>query len=174
MKSCSVLCLFFALLLLPMSVFCKEISASTQAAEEWTVMPAGTRQSYLGIHGGTMPVSLLVSNDGANLFTFVGRTGNDFMEVLKKVHIPLPTLGNATWASPGNTYTGLAAGNATTSMPVRSISRDILQCQLQPFGLSDEPVSIEGQVTKPEIFPHARNLRIFVWPDFLRPEYRTK
>ena len=27
-------------------------------------MPAGARSTYLGIHGGTVPVSLLVSRDG--------------------------------------------------------------------------------------------------------------
>ena len=29
--------------------------------EGWTAMPAGARSTYLGIHGGTVPVSLLVS-----------------------------------------------------------------------------------------------------------------
>ena len=32
--------------------------------EGWTAMPAGARSTYLGIHGGTVPVSLLVSRDG--------------------------------------------------------------------------------------------------------------
>ena len=44
----------------------------------WVVMPAGARPAYFGIHGGTMPVSLLVYGDGSSLVTFVGRTGNDF------------------------------------------------------------------------------------------------
>ena len=45
-------------------------------------MPAGARPTYMGIHGGTMPVSLLVYGDGSSLVTFVGRTGNDFLEML--------------------------------------------------------------------------------------------
>lgn len=151
----------------------KDAPKGAELPEEWFIMPAGARPAYFGIHGGTMPVSLLVADDGSNLFTFVGRTGNDFMEVLKKVHTPLPTLGNATWALPGGAKeTGLVAGNATASLPVMPFSRANLEGGLapQPFGLSTEPLSIEGRVMKPAIFPHARSLRVIFRPDFLRPE----
>ena len=50
----------------------------------WTAMPAGARSTYLGIHGGTVPVSLLVSRDGMSLVSFVGQTGNDFLELLRR------------------------------------------------------------------------------------------
>lgn len=140
--------------------------------EAWVVMPAGAKPSYMGIHGGTMPVSLLVSADGASLFTFVGRTGNDFMEVLQKAHMPLPTFGNATWSSGNGRRSGhLFAGNATASLPVIALSGDALarlESTLQPFGLSDEPLSIEGEVVKPEAFPHAKSFRTFFLPDYFR------
>ena len=140
--------------------------------EDWVVIPAGAKSSYMGIHGGTMPVSLLVSADGNSLFSFVGRTGNDFMEVLKKAHLPLPTFGNATWASvnsPARSH--LFAGNATASLPVIALSGETisrLESRLQPFGLSDAPLSIEGAVAKPESFPHAKSLRPFFLPDFFK------
>lgn len=120
-------------------------------------------------------MSLLASDDGTSLFTFVGNTGNDFMEVLKKVHIPLPSFGNATRkALPyAHQQTGLFAGNATVSMPVFSLSGDILAAldlgELQPFGLSSQPLSIEGKVEKPVSYPHARSFRLFFMPDYLHP-----
>lgn len=168
---------FLALFLLLMFSSSQLMAAnSTRPAEEtWTRVPAGAKPSYMGIHGGTMPVSLLVSDDGTSLFTFVGLTGNDFMEVLKKVHFPLPSFGNSTGqksALPSG-ETGLFAGNATASLPVFNISGDRLAnldaSQLQPFGLSSEPLSIEGQVMKPNIFPHARPFRSLFLPDYFQP-----
>lgn len=135
-------------------------------------MPAGAKQSYMGIHGGTMPVSLLVSDDGESLLTFVGRTGNDFMEALRNVHLPLPSFGNATgFGLPRfSTQTGLFAGNATATLPVFAISRDALaHLDLEPFGLSEEPLIIEGNVVKPDKFPHARAFRIFSLPEYFQP-----
>lgn len=147
--------------------------ACQAAAEEWTYMPSGARPAYMGIHGGTMPVSLLASDDGASLFSFVGLTGNDFMEVLKKVHMPLPSFANATrkGAPLAQRRTGLFAGNSTASMPVFSLSGNIMTAldDLRPFGLSSEPLSIEGPVEKPEHFPHARSLRLSFLPDFFQP-----
>ena len=55
--------------------------------EGWTAMPAGARSTYLGIHGGTVPVSLLVSRDGMSLVSFVGQTGNDFLELLRRADV---------------------------------------------------------------------------------------
>ena len=60
--------------------------------EGWTAMPAGARSTYLGIHGGTVPVSLLVSRDGMSLVSFVGQTGNDFLELLRRADVRLPSL----------------------------------------------------------------------------------
>jgi hypothetical protein len=46
-------------------------------------MPAGARSTYIGIHGGTVPVSLLTSRDGTHMVALVGETGNDFLRTLK-------------------------------------------------------------------------------------------
>lgn len=161
-----------AVFLLTLAIFLNATQDTVLAAENenWTVMPAGAKSSYMGIHGGTMPVSLLVAADGSSLFTFVGRTGNDFMEVLKKNHLPLPSFGNATWSyQPRSRDAKLFAGNATASLPVIAVSGEMLMrkySRLQPFGLSAEPLSIEGQLMKPQSFPHAKSLRTFFFPDY--------
>lgn len=147
-------------------------------ADEWVTMPEGARPAYMGIHGGTMPVSLLVSADGASLFTFVGRTGNDFLEVLRNVYYPLPSIGNSTArVKEGNRnwQTGLFAGNATASMPVIALSGDRLATQawfeqLLPFGLSSAPLSIEGEVMKPAVSSPARKYRMLFLPDYFQPK----
>jgi len=52
-------------------------------ARQWIHMPAGARATYIGIHGGTVPVSLLTSRDGTHMVALVGETGNDFLRTLK-------------------------------------------------------------------------------------------
>ena len=52
-------------------------------ATQWVLMPAGSRATYIGIHGGTVPVSLLTSRDGTHMVALVGLTGNDFLRTLK-------------------------------------------------------------------------------------------
>ena len=52
-------------------------------ASQWRYMPAGARATYIGIHGGTVPVSLLTSRDGTHMVALVGQTGNDFLRTLK-------------------------------------------------------------------------------------------
>lgn len=152
--------------------------------EGWVTMPAGGKPAYMGIHGGTMPVSLLVSGDGSSLLSYVGLTGNDFLEALREVYLPLPSFGNATRDSatmPGinASRTELFAGNGTASMPVMSISGDLFASKswlgnLQPFGLSEEPLVIEGQVVKPESFSPARKYRALFTPDYLQPRRPKK
>jgi len=53
------------------------------SAPQWVHMPAGARSAYIGIHGGTVPVSLLTSRDGTHMVALVGETGNDFLRILK-------------------------------------------------------------------------------------------
>ncbi len=62
----------------------------------WVVMPAGAKQAYIGIHGGTVPVSLLATSEGTSLVSFVGRTGNDFLELLHREDMRMPSLLNGT------------------------------------------------------------------------------
>ena len=147
------------------------------ADDGWVVMPAGGRPAYMGIHGGTMPVSLLVAGDGASLFTFVGRTGNDFLEALRATDMPLPSLLNATVARSRAVTGGAAlfAGNATSSLPVIPLTGESFAAlaeqpgKLTPFGLSDEPLSIEGRAARPKTLSPAKTYRLFVLPQYLEP-----
>ena len=59
-----------------------EQAPPAQTRPGWVKVESGSRQAYVGIHGGTAPLSLMHSTDGV-LFAFTGRTGNDFMQVLK-------------------------------------------------------------------------------------------
>ena len=148
-----------------------------KADDGWVVMPAGGRPAYMGIHGGTMPVSLLVADDGASLFTFVGRTGNDFLEALRATDMPLPSLLNATMARSQAVAGGAAlfAGNATSSLPVVPLTAESFAAlaeqpgALQPFGLSDEPLSIEGRAARPATLSPVKSYRLFVLPQYLQP-----
>ena len=56
-----------------------------KAGEEvvWGEMPAGARTAYIGIHGGTVPVSLLTAGDGSPMIAQVGLTGSDFLNFLR-------------------------------------------------------------------------------------------
>ena len=49
----------------------------------WGEMPAGARTTYIGIHGGTVPVSLLTAGDGSPMIALVGLTGSDFLHFLR-------------------------------------------------------------------------------------------
>ena len=154
-----------------------EAPEAPKADDGWVVMPAGGRPAYMGIHGGTMPVSLLVADDGASLFTFVGRTGNDFLEALRATDMPLPSLLNATMARSQAVARGAAlfAGNATSSLPVVPLTGESFAAlaeqpgALQPFGLSDEPLSIEGRAARPAALSPVKSYRLFVLPHFLQP-----
>lgn len=141
--------------------------------EGWTAMPAGARSTYLGIHGGTVPVSLLVSRDGMSLVSFVGQTGNDFLELLHRADVRLPSLLTSIL---GSSYGGsmLLAGRAQRSMPVLYVLGDRLAAMpqglqgLQPFGLSDKPLSIEGNISlPPRRNPAARSYRLHIDPRYL-------
>lgn len=181
MKQCSLflLCLFLA-------TSCPAVPAhAAQEASDsdgWVVMPAGARPAYMGIHGGTMPVSLLVYGDGSSLVTFVGRTGNDFLEVLRRTDLPVPSLLNATMQQPRPSHgklpqggTVLMAGNAADSMPVIQLTgeglarMDLPVGQLQPFGLSDKVLPIEGQVSKPAHLSPVKRYRLLFQPQYLQP-----
>lgn len=149
----------------------------TVREDEWISMPAGGRPAYMGIQGGTMPVSLLVAGNGEALLTFVGRTGNDFLEVLKATDLRLPSLINATSAHssqlPLPANCGLFAGNATASLPVIALSGERLarhQDKLQPFGLSEQPLCIEGEILRPATTSKAKSYRLFFLPAFLQPK----
>ena len=62
---------------------CAATSGKNASTPQWVHMPAGARATYIGIHGGTVPVSLLTSRDGTHMVALVGQTGNDFLRTLK-------------------------------------------------------------------------------------------
>lgn len=148
-------------------------------SSQWVEMPAGAKPSFMGIHGGTMPVSLLVSADGSSLLSYVGQTGNDFLEILRQAYLPFPSFANATREKFHNLINPAAksklyAGNADASLPVLSLSTSPVISpdwisHFQPFGLSDEPLSIEGNVSRPEIIPLQKKYRIFFLPEKFFP-----
>lgn len=155
---------------------------TAEAENAWVVMPAGARSAFMGIHGGTMPVSLLVYGDGSSLVTFVGRTGNDFLDMLRRTDLPVPSLLNATAHNgtsggvlPSGKSSVLMAGNPNSSMPVLNVTgerlshMDMAPGQLQPFGLSDKPLSIEGEVSRPPHLSPAKQYRLFFQPQYLQP-----
>lgn len=155
-------------------------TAPVNGQDGWVIMPAGARSTYMGIHGGTMPVSLLIYGDGSSLVTFVGRTGNDFLEILRRTDLPVPSLLNATsryGRAPLPTANGsvLMAGSPASSIPVLNLPGGSLldtalsSGLLQPFGLSDKPLAIEGQVTRPPHLTPVRQYRLLFRPQYLQP-----
>ena len=185
-----ILCLVLVVGIWPKAQAAQPLSTlenNPQAEGPWIVMPAGGRPAFMGIHGGTMPVSLLVYGDGTSLVTFVGRTGNDFLDVLRRTDLPVPSLLNAT-AHNGTTETILpagksgilAAGNTNSTMPVFNVTgerlshMDVAPGQLQPFGLSDKPLSIEGEVSRPAHLSPAKQYRLFFQPQYLQPRRPTR
>lgn len=126
-------------------------------SEAWVEMPAGARPAYIGIHGGTVPVSLLTAHDGQSMITLVGRTGNDFLRTLHKTDIRHPRdVGNAPRSMPESNATAvLMADTAIGNVPVfyctgKGFARmELPEDQWQPFGLSEKPMLLEGQAGKP-------------------------
>ncbi len=60
-----------------------QTDVSDQKEVVWGEMPAGARTAYIGIHGGTVPVSLLSAGDGSPMVAQVGLTGSDFLNFLR-------------------------------------------------------------------------------------------
>lgn len=87
--------------------------AAAQAHNGWIKLEPGSRQAYVGIHGGTAPLSLMRSSDGV-LFAFTGQTGNDFLHVLKG--------GNASRQSADHSGQHAAAGRTKESGATQAAS----------------------------------------------------
>jgi len=141
-------------------------------------MPAGARAAYIGIHGGTVPVSLLTSRDGTHLVALVGQTGNDFLRTLKvapgtvgappALHgeeaadlAPLPLRPAAAPAATSFRRTAnstlLMAGTAVGAMPViyatghSFASLNQLYTDSLLFGISENSLLLEGAVKAPRL-----------------------
>jgi len=60
------------------------VQTFTVPAEEqggWVRVSPGARPAYVGIHGGTAPVSLRIAPDGS-VIAVTGHSGNDFTQIL--------------------------------------------------------------------------------------------
>ncbi|MDR2160724.1 MAG: hypothetical protein LBO77_01055 [Desulfovibrio sp.] len=102
-----------------LSIFCFACcAAGFQARAEsgerrgWVTIESGGRPAYVGIHGGTAPISLLRASNGL-LFAFTGQTGNDFLHVLRGNS----TSGNAAGAAPVSQAAPAAAGREPAVPP---------------------------------------------------------
>ncbi len=141
----------------------------------WVFMPEGARPTYFGIHGGTMPVSLLVSDDGAALVSFVGRTGNDFLDILYRMDRRIPSLFNGTSPESRPLFdgplpavpSGLTAGGGG-GLPVFHFLGGRAS-HLLPFGFSDTPLPIEGHARLPSQTSPSKSFRLHIDPRYLQP-----
>ena len=149
----------------------------------WGEMPAGARTTYIGIHGGTVPVSLLTAGDGSPMIALVGLTGSDFLHFLRskgKMAEEPPAETPATPAAPSgeaqtedlpatpppvpseSNATLLLAGSPSGDIPViyatgRAFERmSLVPANWAPFGLTEKALSVEGEVkvlTPPKKLP---------------------
>lgn len=145
---------------------CMGIDNAGAESTEWVKMPAGGRSAYIGINGGTVPVSILTSRDGSTMVTLVGRTGNDFLETLGRAEsglsrqaggvVPPPTDPNLTLLQ-AHTAAGIvpviyAAGNDFSRM-------DLSEKEWLPYGLSATALQVEGRPVKPLHLSKTRKYR---------------
>jgi hypothetical protein len=114
----------------------------------WVRMEQGSRPAYVGIHGGTAPLSLLRSPEG-DIFALTGNTGNDFSRILRH-----DIARNATKLS--------ADAAAATFSPLQDEN-------LRPFGLSNPPgldagagapLALESYPAEPDPLPAIKPLRL--------------
>ncbi|MDR1686324.1 MAG: hypothetical protein LBR82_07800 [Desulfovibrio sp.] len=120
----------------------------TAADDGWVRMEQGSRPAYVGIHGGTAPLSLLRSPEG-DIFALTGNTGNDFSRILRN-----DIARNATKLS--------ADAAAATFSPLQDEN-------LRPFGLSNPPglidqagtpLALESYPAEPDPLPAIKPLRL--------------
>lgn len=72
----------------------------------WVHAEEGIRPAYVGIQGGTAPVSLMKGANG-EIFAFTGKTGNDFAVVVK-----------------GRNVNGSSSAGASASVPIKKDGPD--------------------------------------------------
>lgn len=73
---------FLALYLSPRAF--AEDSGSPSDEENWITMPEGNRATFVGIHGGTVPITIFSSADG-KMIALPGNSGKDFLNILRGV-----------------------------------------------------------------------------------------
>ena len=124
--------------------------------------------------------------DKSSLFTAAGSTTADTPQQTATVSgQSLPEGWTVMPAGARSTYLGIShggsmllAGRAQRSMPVLYVLGDRLAAMpqglqgLQPFGLSDKPLSIEGNISlPPRRNPAARSYRLHIDPRYLDPRH---
>lgn len=171
----AIICALFSLLLRPASSPALSEGAKLMGPPApasgggWVGMPAGGRCAYIGIHGGTVPVSLLTSKDGQSMVTLVGRTGNDFLSMLHKTSIRPPQEDDdGQQAALANNATVLMAETPVGSIPVfyatgKGFSRIDLADGWLPFGLAEKPLLLEGQAVKPLVLSEKKQKIRKMW-----------
>lgn len=176
-----LLCLPFFYLTQGTSSEATEQKTGMQSAPKgWVSMPSGARTAFFGIHGGTVPVSLLVTSTGTSLVSFVGETGNDFLALLRKAEMRFPSFffskdNDQALSGQKADIRTILCRNTEFCLPVISLSDDsVFQMTatpglLQPFGFSDSTKNIEGDVSMPSSDPGRLRYHILVDPDYLAP-----
>lgn len=179
-------------ILLCLPFFCLAQGTGTEATEQkagmlqsstqgWVSMPSGARTAFFGIHGGTVPVSLLVTSTGTSLVSFVGETGNDFLALLRKAEMRFPSFffssrdNDQALSGQKADIRAILCRNTEFCLPVISLSDDSVFKMtatpglLQPFGFSDSTKNIEGDVSMPSSDQGRLRYHILVDPDYLVP-----
>jgi hypothetical protein len=113
-------------------------AATALPTHGWVKVESGSRPAYVGIHGGTAPLSLMHSADGM-LIAFTGQTGNDFMQVLKG--------GNASRAAREEQRLQPASQTALLqNWTVASLAGEVAPAVTEPAALPNNPATDSGAV----------------------------
>lgn len=139
----------------------QRVSVPGNGVDAWVTMPAGGKPAYIGIHGGTVPVSLLTARGGSAMVALVGETGSDFLRMLRgdarngssatqdtsllaQAPAPAPEK-QPTLPDAGANATVLLAAMGDNNMPViyasgRNFEQlDLIPADWKPFGLETAP-----------------------------------
>ena len=84
-----------------------------EKTEQWVTLSASSRPAYVGIHGGTAPISLF-RNENGELVAITGQTGNDFSHLLSGGNSSLPALPQAGNEDASQKTTPVEAGDSVT------------------------------------------------------------
>ena len=113
----------------------------------WGEMPAGAKTTYIGIHGGTVPVSLLTAGDGSPMIALVGLTGSDFLHFLrskgKVAEEPPATEPSAAPAAPQPAALPAPSSNATLPQAAAPSA----EAQAEDLPATPPPVPSESNAT---------------------------
>jgi|GEM_PF-2812649 hypothetical protein len=84
-----------------------------EKTEHWVSLSASSRPAYVGIHGGTAPISLF-RNENGELVAMTGQTGNDFSHLLSGGNSSLRALPQTDNEAASQKATPVEAGDSVT------------------------------------------------------------